>query len=543
MVLEKGRFPATTASYEKICERDMYYVDKTGMIWQLANSLDVAFLSRPRRFGKSMLLDTMACYFEGRRELFEGRELLPLEDAKGERAWVKHPVLRFDFSDIMYPTPDELEATIREHITWACRRYGISPPPQGERVRLTTVIRELAEMAGARVAVIIDEYDIPLLDALVKGDEAMLEGARDYLRSFYRSLKAAERHIHFLMVTGISQVRHVGLFSGFNHVEDISFHEEYSTICGFSEAEIRSTLWGPVQRMATANGRSAEQQMEALRHKYDGYRFSRKTEDVYNPFGLMNALMEGELKDYWSRVGTPSSADILIPRYDALGVVNLSGTIAAGESDLARFDYERSNPVPFLYQTGYLTIKGLNEQGDYLLDFPNLEVRESIMLLLAPKTLGVKEDMAYRGLQRNLVRALNGTDIGALEACIQAFLSSLPFDAEDDDAQQTWELRECRYRDAVHLVFAGVRSDVRVEQIGAEGISDVEIIGQRMVVLMELKMQRDGNTAQKALEQAERYAARHLGGEMPVWAVGAVIGKKARITWAERCVWSPEERE
>ncbi len=538
MAVEKGKFPATTASFVKIRERGMYYVDKTHLLWQLVNTLDVVFLSRPRRFGKSMLLKTIGCYLEGQRELFEGLEIMPLEEARGEKGWVRHPVLHFDFSK-RGPSVEGIQQIILREVRKYARRNGISLDSTLALEALEELLERLEEEGSPRVGILIDEYDAPLLDALAKGDADLLEEIKACLRGFYKTLKAADDSLRFLMATGISQFRQVGLFSGFNNIRDISFSPEYNAICGFTERELRGTLGEQVAHMAEVNGLSIEEQFDALKHKYDGYRFSKKEEDVYNPFGLMNALMECELKDYWSRVGTASSADILVPRYDALGVVQLDATIACEERVLARFDYERPDPIPFLYQTGYLTIKGLNEEGDYLLDFPNYEVRESIMLLLAPRTLGLQNSMSYPSLNRNLVRALNGTDIKTLEVCIQAFLANLPFDRGKETEASTWELREERYRDALHLIFAGVRSDVRVEQIGAGGISDVEIIGAQMVVIIELKVKRRGMTAEKALAQtlANGYPDKHAGGEKPVWAVGAVIGKKAQIEWMEKCVW------
>ncbi|PID90378.1 MAG: hypothetical protein CSA97_03235, partial [Bacteroidetes bacterium] len=477
MAIEKGKFPATTASFEKIRRREMYYVDKTALAWQLVNEREIVFLSRPRRFGKSMLLNTLACYLEGRRELFEGLALYPLEEARGERAWVKHPVLRFDFSGIMEPTPAAMGRMVRDRIGMAFESQGLPSPPAGEEITVFTAIRRLEQAAGTQVAVIIDEYDSALLDTLIAGDLEGMERVRQYMRGFYRSLKSAEGSLRFMMVTGVSQIRHVGLFSGFNNIEDISFDPDYHSICGITEAEIHEYLPEQLVHMAAVKGVSAEEMMDQLKYKYDGYRFTEVAEDVYNPFGLINAMKSCRLDDYWSDMGTSSSADMLIPRYDALGVLQLDGQLKARKKELSRFNFEHSDPIPFLYQTGYLSIKGMTDEGDFLLDFPNLEVRESIMEILAPRTLGIVRGITYHGLKQNLVRALNGTDIKAFEACLQAFLASLPFEHEKGDDEKAWALRECRYRDAVHLVFIGVQGDVRVEQIAAGGISDVEVVG------------------------------------------------------------------
>ncbi len=437
MAIGDRGFPATTASFEIIREDDLYYVDKTHLIWPLANQSKVVFLSRPRRFGKSMLLDTIGCYLEGQRELFEGLQIMPLEEAKGDRAWVKHPVLRFDFSSRFGQMPGAMDRMVRTRVKETYMRLGLPVPAMADPCDIYDIILELQAQVGERVVVLIDEYDSPLLDMLVREDAEGLQMVKDYLQGFYRSLKSADRHLRFMMVTGISQFRQVGLFSGFNNIRDVSFSPDYNAVCGFTEEELRGTLGEPVARMAEANGLSVEEQLAALKYKYDGYRFSRKAEDVYNPFGLMNALMEREMQPYWSMVGTSTSADLLIPRYDALGIVKLDGQLQASQLDLARFDYERPAPIPFLYQAGYLTIKGLAEDGEFLLDFPNLEVRESIMLLLAPKTLGLMRGTEYNSLNRKLVRALNGRDIKTLEACMEAFLASLPYDREGDD-EEAW---------------------------------------------------------------------------------------------------------
>lgn len=538
MVVEKGKFPTTTASFEKIRERELYYVDKTDLVWALLNTFEIVFLSRPRRFGKSLLLDTIACYLEGKAQLFEGLKLHPLEAARGEKAWESIPVIRFDFSAHREQTIESIEGMVHSQISRALRKAGLPIQSKREPYEIFDVLEQLYDATGHRVGVLIDEYDIPLLDMLSSGNTEGLEAVKEFLQGFYRTLKSAERYIRFMMVMGITQFRQVGLFSGFNNIRDISFSAEFNAICGFSEQDIRHDLSAQVERIAAINGLDVEAQMAQLKHKYDGYRFSAKEEDVYNPFGLINALVEGELKDYWSRVGTASSVDLLLPRYDALGLMNLDRPLVYTESLLVQFDYERPDPVPFLYQTGYLTIKGVRAEGDYVLDFPNREVRESIMLLLAPRTLGIENSMGYYGLQRNLVNALNGSDIKRLEACIQAFLASLPHDTEGD-TEKAWAMRECRYRDALHLIFAGVRADVRAEQIGAGGLSDVELLGARMIVVIELKIKRHGMTAEQALRQImeKAYTEKHIGGEKAVWAVGAVIGEKAKIEWAEQRIW------
>ncbi len=545
MAVEKGKFPNTTASFENIRRDGMYYVDKTHLVWQLANQSKVAFLSRPRRFGKSMLIKTIGCYLAGQKELFEGLKLHPLEEAKGEGAWIKHPVLHFDFSDVVPLSPEGIDRMVRDYAGDVLDQWGVENVIDSSPVRVSYVVQALRRASGQRVAVLIDEYDSPILDALVKGDTALLEDIKTYLRGFYRSIKSADDSLRFLMATGISQVRQVGLFSGFNNLEDISFLPEYSTICGISEAEIHGYLPEQLAHMATTNGLSVAEQLAQLRNKYDGYRFSENEEHVYNPFGLINALKSCRLASYWSRTGTSSSADKLVPRYNALGVLHLDGALRANEDQLSKFNFEHSDPLGFLYQSGYLTIKGVDDNGYFLLDFPNREVRESILEILAPRTLGIAREIDYHDRNTNLVKALKGNDIKTLEVCIQALLASLPFDHEkrnsqdDDEAQRAWELREARYRDALHLIFAGVRSDVRVEQIGAGGISDVEIIGEQMVVIIELKMKRGGMTAEKALAQtlANGYPDKHGGGEKPVWALGAAIGEKGLIEWAEQCVW------
>ncbi|PID90785.1 MAG: hypothetical protein CSA97_01060 [Bacteroidetes bacterium] len=548
MAIEKGKFPNTTASFEKIREHEMYYVDKTAKLWQLANRSEVVFLSRPRRFGKSMLLDTIGCYLEGQKELFEGLKLYPLEESMGEKAWAKHPVLRFDFSGISALTPAAMGEMLHVRISGTLRRLGLPTQGKDAPYSIYEVMELLHEATGQRVVVLIDEYDSPILDALVKGDTALLEDIKAYLRSLYRALKSADRHLRFLMATGVSQVRQVGLFSGFNNIEDISFDPDFSTICGISEEEIHEYLPEQLAHMAAKNGLTVEELLVQLRYKYDGYRFSENEEHVYNSFGLINALKSCRLENYWSRTGTASSADKLIPRYNALGVLHLDGVLRASIDTLSRFNFEHSDPLGFLYQSGYLTIKGMDDDGDFLLDFPNKEVRESIMEILAPRTLGIAQEYEYRSRNSDLVKALKGTDIKTLEVCIQALLASLPFDHERqdrEDAQKVWELREARYRDALHLIFAGVRSDVRVEQIGAGGISDVEIIGAKMIVIIELKMKRNGMTAGKALAQAlgNGYPDKHSGGEKPVWAVGAVIGEKAQVEWMEECVWEGSSQE
>jgi hypothetical protein len=351
-------------------------VDKTDLVYQLANSSQFNFLSRPRRFGKSMLLSTLEAYFEGDRESFEG---LAIE--KLETKWTKHPVLHLDLNIIKKGDPVSLDAILNVTLRDWEKEYGSDPSENTFGTRFRGIIMRAYQQTGQLVVILVDEYDKPILEEL--DNEALQESRRSTLKEFYGALKSLDKYIRFCLLTGVTKFSKVSVFSGINNLKDISLSESYATICGITDEDIDTKLMAYVKRIADKNGMTVEQAREELRSRYDGYHFSENSPGVYNPFSLLNAFDDCTFRNYWFATGTPSYLVHLLKKHHS----NLE-EIATTECDadvLESTDPQSSDPVPVIYQSGYLTIKDFDpEFRVYTLGFPNKEVEDGFLKYLLP---------------------------------------------------------------------------------------------------------------------------------------------------------------
>ena len=342
-----------------------WYVDKTEYVFRLADEGKYYFLSRPRRFGKSLLLSTMEAYFKGRKELFEGLEIEGMENE-----WTEYPVLRLDLGGASYHTREDLDNKLSQVLAEWEAIYGVTSVYQTFATRFNEVISCVARHEGRKVVVLVDEYDKPIMDSL--GDEELLEYFRAVLQGFYSVLKSQDDKLRFAFLTGVTKMGKLSVFSGLNNLKDISMLPAYSGICGITEVELTERLSEGISDMAASNGITPEECLDRLKEMYDGYHFSASAEGVYNPFSLLNALQDKEFNDYWFETGTPSFLVSLIK--------NTSYDISALQGEevdlslLVSVNSAFANPIPLLYQSGYLTITGYDrEVGLYRLDFPNKE--------------------------------------------------------------------------------------------------------------------------------------------------------------------------
>ncbi|MCQ2344490.1 MAG: ATP-binding protein [Paludibacteraceae bacterium] len=367
-----GKLPVGEQDFEKIRTLGRLYVDKTEFIYKLLDSGTYFFLSRPRRFGKSLFLSTLKAFYEGKRELFEGLAIARHEDV----TWEKHPVLYIDLNVNNYDSEEVLKVKLDDSLNEWEGIYGCEDKGLTLGMRFEKVIRRACEQTGKKAVILVDEYEKPLLEAI--GKPKLQEAFRDTLRGFYGVLKSMDAYIEFAMLTGVTKFGKLSVFSGLNNLKDISMVERFSDICGITEEELLSNLRQEIQQMADKNDMSYEECVGELRKMYDGYLFHPKGVKVYNPYSLLNALGDYEFGKYWFESGTPTFlVKLLMNREYNLEQLSRENVLA---DEISSIDTESSNPVPVIYQSGYLTIKGYDpELEQYILGFPNREVEEGFV--------------------------------------------------------------------------------------------------------------------------------------------------------------------
>ena len=488
------KYPIGIQTFDYIREGGFAYVDKTGMVYRLAHEGKAYFLSRPRRFGKSLLLSTLSAYFRGRRELFRGLAIDSLETE-----WHPHAVLHVDLGGADYTQPDALVAKLANYLSKWEEEYDLRPANGVLSERFINVIDAAYERTGRGVVVLIDEYDKPLLDVLggtASDGLADLETRhRNTLRGFYSVLKSSDRHLRLVFLTGVTKFAQVSVFSGLNNLEDISMSEEYDTICGITPAELRSCFHAEVGELAARRGWSTGEAWDRLRRSYDGYHFSEALSDVYNPFSLLNALKSKRIDDYWFQTGTPTYL-IRLMRGSDVHLDELTGRYYS-KDEFEDYRADRERPLPMIFQSGYLTIKGYEgDTGSYKLDLPNDEVRRGFLRLLADDYLGPRPgaDPAVK----QLYRSLSAGDFGSFRETLTEFLASIPYTMRRKDTERE---RERYFQYTFYLVLRLLSTyavGVEVEQ--SRGRVDCVVRAGRDVYVIEFKL--DGG-AREALAQIE----------------------------------------
>lgn len=376
------KLPNGIQNFEKIRTEGYLYVDKTDLIWQIANDRQNNFLSRPRRFGKSLLSDVLACYFEGRKELFEGLKITALEESQ-PNPWPHRAVLRFDFSG--KETASDLLKYLNRTLTIYERIYGHDSIDETLNDRLSTLLQNAYKMTGERVAVIVDEYDVPLQHTLFKPDEH--ERLIEVYRSFFPALKTSDFYLKCLFITGITKFTKLSLFSTLNNISILSTRPEYATLCGFTHQELIDNFMPEIKALGEKKGWTVAETLEALKDMYDGYHFSGDLSPetaVYNPFSVINALDDKDITNYWISTGGSQLLNQMLTQSDNNGG-NLDGITMS--ADIIKTDDVSADDVPlFLYQSGYLTIKGAGT-NQFTLGIPNKEVRQALYKVLLPNAL------------------------------------------------------------------------------------------------------------------------------------------------------------
>ncbi len=475
-------YPIGIQNFEKIREGGFVYVDKTEQIYNLASKGCYYFLSRPRRFGKSLLVSTMEAYFKGRKELFEG---LAIE--KLEKDWIEYPVLHFDFSGKSYATPDALSDILNIHLRQMEETYGVEVISDACDSRLKGVIEAAYWKTGRKVVVLIDEYDKPVIDNLTRPE--LRESFRETLEGFYSVLKGKDEFIRFGFLTGVTKIGKMSVFSGLNNIQDISMRAEYGGICGISETELKSYFGESTAALAQANDLSVDECYGKLAKMYDGYHFHPKTAGVYNPFSLINVFNAMEFKMYWFATGTPS----FLVRYLKEGNYNLDNISRdmVPEETLAGTNYAEPAPIALMYQSGYLTIKGYDpEFRTYTLDYPNEEVKSgflnSLSQMYAPGLIE-GEFSVYQ-----FVRDIRKGDVDGFMNRLTAFLAGNNYEIQGD--------LELYFQNTMSVMFKMMGLYVKTEYETSNGRIDIVITTDKYVYIIELKRDQSPETALTQIE-------------------------------------------
>ena len=368
-------YPIGIQNFEKIRKEGYFYIDKTALVYQLVKTGSYYFLSRPRRFGKSLLISTLEAYFQGKKELFTG---LAIE--KLEKDWIQYPIFHLDLNIGKYDAPDSLDKILNDHLELWESQYGTRPSEVTSALRFKGVVSRAYEQTGQRVVILVDEYDKPMLQAI--GNQELQKEYRNALKPFYGVLKTMDGCIKFALLTGVTKFGKVSVFSDLNNLNDLSMWNKYIDICGISDKELHDNLEEEMHEFAEAQGMTYEQFRDKLREYYDGYHFTQNSIGIYNPFSLLNAFDRKEFGSYWFETGTPTYLIELLKRYH-YDLEHMAH--AETYADVLNSIYGDEEPLPVIFQSGYLTIKGYNEEfGLYRLGFPNREVEEGFVKFLIP---------------------------------------------------------------------------------------------------------------------------------------------------------------
>ncbi len=510
---DQTKYPIGIQDFGEIIKGGYVYVDKTAFLLRLVNQGKYYFLSRPRRFGKSLLLSTLSAYFEGKGKLFKG-----LAIAEQTKKWQKHPVLYLDLSNKEYSRHDHLLNRLNLHLSEWERLYGSNPAEKDVDDRFYGVIRRACEQKG-RVVILIDEYDKPLLQSLDK--EPLREDYRATLQAVYGNLKTCDKYIRFAMLTGVTRFSKLSVFSGLNNLKDISMFAEYATICGITEQELDTYLTAGIETLAQRCKISVAEARERLKRRYDGYRFEESAENVYNPFSLLSALDEKKFKDYWFATGTPTFLAEMLARekYD-LG--NLT-TRSIAEVRFNTLDTLKSNPLPILYQSGYLTLDRRDDRGNYFLRFPNEEVERSFLQVLLPYYAHKREDDSD-ALLNSMVDHVHAGEPEHFMLELQALLADTPFEKS--------EAGERYFRNLLFIIFRLLGFYCEVEHPTAAGRSDVVIKTDKYIYVLELKVDQSAEAALRQIED-KGYAAPHAADKRKLFKLGVNFSgeKKQMDEW------------
>ena len=486
-------YPIGIQTFSEIQEGNYLYIDKTEYVYRMTHSSSkYMFLSRPRRFGKSLLTSTLHSYFSGRKELFHG---LAIE--KLEKEWVEYPVLHFDLSMAKHVDKEGLESLLDFMLAEHERMFSIDTVSENANLRLTNLIKRIYEQTGKKVAVLIDEYDAPLLDVVHEHENLGI--LRNIMRNFYSPLKACDPYLRYVFLTGITKFSQLSIFSELNNIKNISMDEPYAAICGITEDEMLIQMREDIDNLAIKMEISSEEVVQKLKENYDGYHFTYPSPDIYNPFSLLNAFADGKFNSYWFGSGTPTYLIKMLTKFNVE-----PSEIGNNHAEVSAFDAPTetmTDIIPLLYQSGYITIKDYDKTLDlYTLDIPNKEVRLGLMKSLLPnyvasKTRETTTMVAY------LSRDIRNDDMDAALRRLQTFLSTIPY---CDNTRY-----EGHYQQMFYIIFSLLGNYVDVEVRTPRGRVDMVLRTKTTLYVMELKLDKNADEAMEQIDlknYPERFA-------------------------------------
>ena len=516
------KYPIGIQSFEQIIKDGYVYVDKTDLIYQLTCG-KIYFLSRPRRFGKSLLISTLENYFLGKKELFKGLKIESLE-----KDWKTYPVFHIDFNGKNFNDKDALIDTLTGFIEEQEAMYGRDPYHNSIGDRFAYVLKAAHEQTGLRCVVLIDEYDKPLLDVMeLPGtvrvndvDITLEENHRNILKGFYSTFKLADADLQFVLLTGVTKFSQISVFSGFNQPNDISMSPKFESLCGITDDELEHYFHAVIQELADSYGYSYDKMREVLKHQFDGYHFGSKMLGVYNPFSLLNTFFNMDIRDYWFRTGTPTYlVRLLQDNHENLN--DLTGKYY-DESEFIDYRADKEMPLPMIYQSGYLTIKDYDrEMKTYLLDFPNDEVKKGFVTMTANSYFSTREDAG--SWVRSAVIALKGGDLDKFKTLLTSFLSSIPYTARRKE-NETEKERYFTY--TLYLIFRIASCYITyIEKEQSYGRLDCCVETPKYIYIFEFKL--DGS-AEAALKQIDDrgYANEFLTSGKTIYKIGVNISSE-----------------
>ena len=508
---EDMNYPIGIQTFEKIKTEGFAYVDKTAHVYRLVSRGSCYFLSRPRRFGKSLLLSTLKAYFQGKRELFEGLAIAQLE-----KDWKQYPVLHLDLNTAKYTEAETLNELLDTYLLGWEREYGIENEINDRSIRFRNVISQIAKQSPeGKVVVLVDEYDKPLLESI--GKPELQEEYRQTLKAFYSNIKSCDEYIRFAMLTGVTKFSHLSIFSGLNNLWDISLDPSYADICGFTQQELETAFSESIDEFAAAMKTSRPEMLDLLKEHYDGYHFSRDISvSVYNPFSIINAFAMNSLNAFWFATGTPNFLVEVIRQCD-YPLARLSTEPKTAE-DLAAIDAMYSDPIPLFFQSGYLTIKDYDSRLEaYELGFPNKEVEQGFVRFMAVYYNGGNRHGSFNIVR--FIKAVEGGDAEEFMTLLQAFYA-------DGDYQLTGKL-EVYFQNSLLTIFKLLGFYVEVERHTSKGRMDVTIQTKDYVYILELKVDKSADEALKQIEEKE-YAAPFKADPRKLFKIGVCFSSEER---------------
>lgn len=507
------KYPIGIQDFESLIEDGFIYIDKTGFIYQLATGGKCYFLSRPRRFGKSLTLSTLKAYFEGKKDLFKGLAIYELE-----KEWKKHPVFLFSFARFEKTQQNSLEDLLDFYLKIYEKEYGIEKQERDTNFsnRFAQLVMKAYEVTGQKVVVLVDEYDSALVSTITDPD--MHEHMKNLLKPFFTVLKDLDSHVRFAFLTGITRFSRMTIFSGLNNINDISLDSKYSALCGVTPDELEKYFRKGIEKLAEDYGKNYGEMIQELKAYYDGYHFSKKSPDIYNPFSILNVLSKAEMSNYWFSTGIPSfivkrmkENDIDLEKY-----MNPS----ASETILSEADNAYTSETAILFQAGFLTIKGYEEaDGVYKLGIPNREVREGMSTLFMQNFLS-PDELNNISVLTELSRSVKDGNPEKFLTILQGFFAGVPFDMSKGD-------KEVYFHNAFYIVTNLLGLRVKTERHISTGSIDIVISTPLFVYIIEIKLNK---TAQEALDQIEskNYTLPWVADGRKVFKIGVNFSSESR---------------